>query len=398
MATIYVPLDKISLGKNPFPPLNENTYGDLRESIAQHGILQPLLVSKVDGTYRLQSGYHRYKAAQELLLSEVPVEVVPDQPVYSYITDICRRQLKPSDLEVFHAEYDKLRDTVFLVEEFQALPLSDDLKKTLSGFPLEFQRALADSFRQSVNIDWNALPEDLRDDVEARIRAQVEAEDDSSKETLLQQVTGLQKTVNDLQREYDFQKSQAALKQNTVDALLKREAEVREGVRVLQQQYESRIAVLEQTTSAKQIEEKFHRSFEKEQQAYQKELTALRKDILDKQEKIDQLNENNKSIQRTILGHQSEAKAAVIMFTEHRTTFEKTLKSLISSDALLHQYDSVASTVKTIIELAKLGLWSKETIADIKKHTKSLIKALEDIPSIAETRAAPPAPELPVIT
>ena len=156
--------------------------------------------------------------------------------------------------------------------------------------------------------------------------------------------------------------------------------------------------MLEQTTSAKQIEEKFHRSFEKEQQAYQKELTALRKDILDEQEKIDQLNENNKSIQRTILGHQSEAKAAVIMFTEHRTTFEKTLKSLISSDALLHQYDSVASTVKTIIELAKLGLWSKETIADIKKHTKSLIKALEDIPSIAETRAAPPAPELPVIT
>jgi len=48
---------------------------ELVDSIRQHGIIQPLIVRRIDGRHELIAGERRWRAAQELGLSEVPVIV-----------------------------------------------------------------------------------------------------------------------------------------------------------------------------------------------------------------------------------------------------------------------------------------------------------------------------------
>src|SRR5438309_9222344 len=48
---------------------------ELVESIRQHGIIQPLIVRRVDGRHELIAGERRFRAAQEIGLAEVPVIV-----------------------------------------------------------------------------------------------------------------------------------------------------------------------------------------------------------------------------------------------------------------------------------------------------------------------------------
>src|SRR5436305_3130365 len=48
---------------------------ELVDSIRQHGIIQPLIVRRIDGRYELIAGERRWRAAQEVGLSEVPVIV-----------------------------------------------------------------------------------------------------------------------------------------------------------------------------------------------------------------------------------------------------------------------------------------------------------------------------------
>ena len=48
---------------------------ELVDSIRQHGIIQPLIVRRVDGRHELIAGERRWRAAQELGLAEVPVIV-----------------------------------------------------------------------------------------------------------------------------------------------------------------------------------------------------------------------------------------------------------------------------------------------------------------------------------
>ena len=51
----------------------EEALGELVNSIRQHGIIQPLIVRSIDGRYELIAGERRWRAAQELGLTELPV-------------------------------------------------------------------------------------------------------------------------------------------------------------------------------------------------------------------------------------------------------------------------------------------------------------------------------------
>jgi ParB family chromosome partitioning protein len=69
------------LEPSPFQPrreMDETALGELADSIAQRGILQPLLVRphpKAAGAYQIIAGERRWRAAQRVALHEVPVLV-----------------------------------------------------------------------------------------------------------------------------------------------------------------------------------------------------------------------------------------------------------------------------------------------------------------------------------
>lgn len=110
------------IAANPYQPrqhFNEASLQDLMNSIKEHGILQPLVVTKKkDGKYELVAGERRLRAAQQLRLKHVSVIVRSagelEKLELSLIENIQRQDLNPIE----RAEaYKKLVDEFSLTHE-----------------------------------------------------------------------------------------------------------------------------------------------------------------------------------------------------------------------------------------------------------------------------------------
>lgn len=71
-------LDLGVIEANPFQPrkhFDEEQIADLADSLREHGMLQPLVVRRVDGRFELVAGERRLRAAQSLDWQRVPIQV-----------------------------------------------------------------------------------------------------------------------------------------------------------------------------------------------------------------------------------------------------------------------------------------------------------------------------------
>src|SRR5947209_6841046 len=91
-----------SITPSPLQPRKDfgaDALSELVESIRQHGIIQPLVVRAVNGRHELIAGERRWRAAQQLGLSEVPVivRIASDRDVLelSLIENLQRADLSP---------------------------------------------------------------------------------------------------------------------------------------------------------------------------------------------------------------------------------------------------------------------------------------------------------------
>jgi ParB family chromosome partitioning protein len=91
-----------SITPSPLQPRKEfgtDALSELVESIRQHGIIQPLIVRRVDGRHELVAGERRWRAALALGLAEVPVIIrsADDRDVLelSLIENLQRADLNP---------------------------------------------------------------------------------------------------------------------------------------------------------------------------------------------------------------------------------------------------------------------------------------------------------------
>lgn len=93
-------LNDIEINKNqPRKQFNEEGLEELADSIKQHGVIEPLVVTKRDGYYLLVSGERRWRASMKAGLKEVPVVIkdYTDQQVLEIglIENIQRENLNP---------------------------------------------------------------------------------------------------------------------------------------------------------------------------------------------------------------------------------------------------------------------------------------------------------------
>jgi len=91
-----------SIGRNPFQPreqFEQSQLDDLAASIAEHGVLQPILVSEVPGGYQLIAGERRLRAAQMAGLERIPALVrsadESAQLAWALIENLQRSDLNP---------------------------------------------------------------------------------------------------------------------------------------------------------------------------------------------------------------------------------------------------------------------------------------------------------------
>ncbi|HWK11588.1 MAG TPA: ParB/RepB/Spo0J family partition protein [Vicinamibacterales bacterium] len=114
-------VDTDLLRPNKFQPrteMNDERIDELARSIKAQGIIQPIVVRRVDGGYEIVAGERRWRAAQRAGLLKVPV-VVRDIPedrllAVALIENIQRQDLNP--IEEAHA-YRRLSDDFHLTQE-----------------------------------------------------------------------------------------------------------------------------------------------------------------------------------------------------------------------------------------------------------------------------------------
>lgn len=146
-----IPIDEIS--PNPHQPrqsMKEDELKELSASIAEHGLIQPLVVTQVGSSYQLIAGERRWRASQLAGLTSVPVivkETTPQQMLeLAIVENIQRADLNP--LEEAQA-YAQLMEEFGLTQEAVAervgksrtavantvrlLNLSDEIKEALAG-------------------------------------------------------------------------------------------------------------------------------------------------------------------------------------------------------------------------------------------------------------------------
>ena len=117
-------VDIDAIGPNPFQPraaINDEGLADLVDSIRQHGVLQPILVTRVEGegvAYRIIAGERRWRAARLAGLTRVPVtvkEATPgEQLELALVENVQRADLSPLEEA---AAYRQLADEFGLTHE-----------------------------------------------------------------------------------------------------------------------------------------------------------------------------------------------------------------------------------------------------------------------------------------
>jgi ParB family chromosome partitioning protein len=130
-------LDIDLLSPNPRQPrqhLEESNLEDLAQSIRSHGVIQPIVVRRVDNRYEIVAGERRWRAAQRAGLLKVPVvvrEVADDKLLeVALIENIQRENLNP--IEEAQA-YRRLTDELALSQDQIAIAVGRD-RATVSNY------------------------------------------------------------------------------------------------------------------------------------------------------------------------------------------------------------------------------------------------------------------------
>ncbi len=159
----HIPIEQIS--PNPYQPrkvFNESSIEELARSVREHGIVQPLVVTRTgDHRYRLIAGERRFRAAQRAGLRSVPAVVKEltkegDALQIALIENIQREDLNPIEEAV---AYHQLHEEFGLTQEeiskqvgkerstvancLRLLKLPDTVKKLLASGQLSMGHARA---------------------------------------------------------------------------------------------------------------------------------------------------------------------------------------------------------------------------------------------------------------
>ena len=146
---------------NPFQlreKIEESGLNELAESIKDVGIIQPLLVTQVEGRYILIAGHRRLQAAKLAKLTEVPCVVQEvsdaDQIRYALIENLQRADLSPLEealalkqlVETCRIDYRKAAELIgksktYVGERIALLRLPYDLRDAVSKGTISMKKA-----------------------------------------------------------------------------------------------------------------------------------------------------------------------------------------------------------------------------------------------------------------
>lgn len=146
---VEVPLASITPNPHqPRAPIRDQDLVELAASIEEHGIIQPLVVTRAPDGYQLIAGERRWRAAQRAGLERVPVVVRDATPAESLelalVENLHRQDLNPIEEAL---AYQRLLEQTGVTQEELARRLGKDRSTVtnqlrLLGLPLDIQQDL----------------------------------------------------------------------------------------------------------------------------------------------------------------------------------------------------------------------------------------------------------------
>jgi ParB family chromosome partitioning protein len=162
--TVEVDIDLVSPNtKQPRVQMDDAKLDELARSITENGLIQPILVQRIDGRYRIIAGERRWRAAQKAGLLKVPV-VVRDMPAdaeqqvlqLALVENIQRENLNPIDeatayqrlADQFGLTHDQIaaavgKDRSSVANYIRLLKLADEVRAALASGALAMGHARA---------------------------------------------------------------------------------------------------------------------------------------------------------------------------------------------------------------------------------------------------------------
>jgi len=135
---IIAGIEIASIQPNPFQPrteFDEKSLDELRQSIVEKGVIQPITVRRVATGYQLVTGERRLRAAQSAKLRTIPayiIDVKTDEEMleYALIENIQREHLNPMEIAT---AYQRLMTECNLGAEDMAVKVGKD-RSTVTNF------------------------------------------------------------------------------------------------------------------------------------------------------------------------------------------------------------------------------------------------------------------------
>ncbi|MBD2034288.1 ParB/RepB/Spo0J family partition protein [Leptolyngbya sp. FACHB-321] len=233
--TSTVPINKILLSKHqPRRYFDPEKLAQLTQSVKEHGILEPLLVRPSGSSYELIAGERRYRAAQTVGLTEVPVVVraFDDRQALqvALIENLQRDDLNPVEeteglLQLLAIDLDVTTDEVVSVlnqaanAKKRGLDLTDNVirqVKAIESLLSTVGRFNAESFRVN-RLPLLNLPDEVLETLRegklefTKARALARVKDEGQRSKLLKQAIAKNLSLNEIR---------AAVKELTPEAAL----------------------------------------------------------------------------------------------------------------------------------------------------------------------------------
>jgi ParB family transcriptional regulator, chromosome partitioning protein len=237
---------------NNFQPrmnFNEERLEELAQSIKANGIIQPLLVRRIDGgRYQIVAGERRWRAAQRAGLSKVPcvIKEIPEDKMLelALVENIQRQELNA--IEEAHA-YKRLIEALGLTQEMVAQRVGRD-----RTFITNYLRLLR-------------LPEDIQQLVESErlsmghARALLGVDDPDIQRTLANKIIEKGFSVRETERAIKNIISGVKSESTSVPANFQEDANIKSAEVKLQRRLSSKVqVVVNQATGGGKIEIKFY--------------------------------------------------------------------------------------------------------------------------------------------
>ena len=185
-AVIELPLDKIIPNKNqPRSKFSEDSLAELAESIKEFGVIQPIVVRKLDGVekYEIITGERRYRATKNTGITTIPSIVVNDIDDISslemaLIENIHREDLSPMEkahtykqlIEEFKITHEKLskrigKSRASITNTLRLLALPVEIQKMVNEGKISEGHARAiltlDNDNERINLANHIIKNDL---------------------------------------------------------------------------------------------------------------------------------------------------------------------------------------------------------------------------------------------